>query len=312
MFHLRNALAVVTVIALSHAVAACSVEAEVRPDSLATVESSIETKQQITSDQSGNFYVLTTTGDLLWYRETSPSTGVRGWVRGTGNRIGIGWNDTVKLIAGGDGTLYRIKSNGELLWYRDLVTDGNVAWSGDSGARVIGWGWNGFTHVFSGGGGNLYAVKPNGDVIWYKHGATGRMTGTADWEAGWGEQIDTGWDDVKFAFTCQDENLYAVRENGELLWYRREAQDMTQRWKRYSGRVIGTGWQNFSHVWCGGKGNVYAVTATGDLRHYRDIKQNGDANPWSSDSGATIGNGWKDMQPCFSGALVVTHPAAPS
>src|SRR6185295_2708709 len=96
--------------------------------------------------------------------------------------------------------------------------------------------------------------------------------------------------------------IYAIADNGDLLWYRHEGHfDGTPQWANGGhGQTIGNGW-NFKHVFSGGKGVVYAVTDNGDLLLYRHEGHSDGTPQWANGGhGQTIGNGW-NFKHVFSG-----------
>ena len=70
---------------------------------------------------------------------------------------------------------------------------------------------------------------------------------------------------MSFRFVTGDNNgvIYAVTDDGDLLYYRDLARDGTAQWANGGGgQKIGSGWQNFLTVFCGGDGVIYADFAT--------------------------------------------------
>ncbi|MGZ9644658.1 tachylectin-related carbohydrate-binding protein [Bacillus cereus] len=97
----------------------------------------------------------------------------------------------------------------------------------------------------------------------------------------------------KFVTSDNQSNIYAVAQNGDLLYYRDLARDGTSRWDHNGvGQRIGQGWREFQHVFSGGSGIIYAVAQNGDLLYYRDLGQNG-TSLWAYNGvGQRIGQGW--------------------
>ncbi|NOT83577.1 MAG: hypothetical protein HOP02_02110, partial [Methylococcaceae bacterium] len=106
-----------------------------------------------------------------------------------------------------------------------------------------------------------------------------------------------------FKFITSDVNgiIYAIKSNGDLLYFKDQALDGTANWA-YSGvgQQIGNGWDGFLRVFSGGNGVIYAIAQNGDLFYYRDLAQNGSWN-WGSGSGQKIASGWGDFRHVFSG-----------
>jgi hypothetical protein len=270
---------------------------------------------------SGSIYATTGGGSLLWYRDdlrdgTNGPNAQRGWAANSGHQVGLGWTGFRKIVAGGDGIIYAIRQSGELHWYRDDLRDGSNGasaergWAANSG-RQIGTGWNGFRHVFSGGEGILYAIRETGELLWYRDdlrdGSNG-ASGERGWAASSGQQIGTGWTGFRHVFSGGSGAIYAIRETGELLWYRDDLRDGSngagaeRGWGPNSGAQIGVAW-NFPAVLSPGAGDglIYAITDTADLLWYRDDLRDGTNGAgaergWAANSGNQIGLGW-NIQP---------------
>ena len=156
--------------------------------------------RNITTDQ-GTFYVITTSGELLWYKDlkqdgTNGPNAETGWDARSGSQIGVGWQIFSQVFSGGDGIIYGIKPTGELLWYKDLKRDGTngpnaeTGWDARSGSQ-FGTGWAAFTRVCSGVGGIIYAITVDGFLLYYRDQA---RNGTANWAYnGIAQTIGSGW-----------------------------------------------------------------------------------------------------------------------
>lgn len=208
------------------------------------------------SGGDGIIYAVKPSGELLWYRDLARNgsngpTASTGWEVHSGSQIGIGWNSFSHVFSGGDGIIYAIRPTGELLWYKDIARNGTngpnaaTGWDANSGNQ-IGTGWNDFSHVFSGGGGIIYAVKPSGELLWYKDVARNGSNGPAaanGWDARSGSQIGSGWNAFSLVIGGGDGIIYAINQDGALLFYRDEARDGTSRWSNGgAGQPIGSGW----------------------------------------------------------------------
>ena len=165
---------------------------------------------KLTGAESGCIYVVTTDGDLLWYRDVHRN-GMPGWAPNSGNRIGTGWQDFRLVFGGADGVIYGIKHNGDLLWYRDVHRNGMPGWAPNSGNR-IGTGWSGYAQAVGGEGGVIYAVDPSGLLRWY-------VDVPRDGSVGWGEHsgdvIGSGWLDVEWNPTLTAFGHGTMLQNGK-------------------------------------------------------------------------------------------------
>jgi len=263
-----------------------------------------------------------TGGHLLWYRHDGRGDGSFSWTSGSGNKVGNGWNNFLKVFSGGDGVIYAIEHagldprtgqrlGGHLLWYRhDGRSDGSFTWAGGTGAKV-GNGWANFKHVFSGGDGVIYVITDNGALAWYRH--DGWSDGIFAWNARSSNALRFDWTNFKHVFSGGDGVIYAVknveldartgrRSGGDLMWYRHDGwRDGGSSWAAGdAGKKVGTGWGNFKHVFAGRDGVIYAVQENGDLLWYRHDGRGDGSFKWATGSGNKVGNGWNFLH-VFSG-----------
>jgi hypothetical protein len=156
--------------------------------------------------------------------------------------------------------LYAVQQDGVLLWHRK---DSNASpWQGPT---QVGSGWSGFQDVIPAGGNRFFALDNDGFLKWYAHDGfndgsyqwTGPVTAGNDWRF---QKIFGGSDGV----------VYAIRDDGTLLWYRHTATRVDQAsayaWK--GPTTVGWGWGHFKDVFSTGKGKIYAVENDGDLWVY--------------------------------------------
>ena len=254
-----------------------------------------------------------------------------GWAANSGNQIDTGWAGFVHVLSGGDGVIYAIRDSGELLWYRDDLRDGTNGpgaergWAANSGNQ-IGTGWAGFVHVLSGGDGVIYAIRDSGELLWYRDDLRDGTNGPGaerGWAANSGNQIGTGWAGFVHVLSGGDGVIYAIRDSGELLWYRDDLRDGTngpgaeRGWAANSGNQIGTGW-TFAAVLNQGSdpGSLYAISDTTDMLWYRDDLRDGTNGPgaergWAANSGNQIGIGWNTQPERRLDGYAVPLSAAP-
>lgn len=184
-----------------------------------------------------------------------------------------------------------------------------------------------FRNIFYGGGGVrspvgsgskadgvIYAIAPNGHLFWYqdvnRHGQNG-PNAERGWAAGSGNQIGKGWNNLSHVFSGGDGIIYAVTQDGRLLWYRDDDRqgnngpNAERGWAAGSGNQIHFGWFRFTHVF-GVGGNIYAIKADGRLLWYQDSNRQGGNDPggltgWAAGSGNQINQGWNDFTHVFGG-----------
>lgn len=94
--------------------------------------------------------------------------------------------------------------------------------------------------------------------------------------------------------------IYAVADNGDLLWYRHTGRDDGSfEWAANEGKKVGHGW-NAKQVFADGDGAIYALMANGDLMWFRHTGREDGSFDWAANEGKKVGNGWNAKQ-VFSG-----------
>jgi hypothetical protein len=192
---------------------------------------------------NGVIYAVQQNGDLLWYRHDGSGRGTGDFTSPDGAPVGNGWSDARLVFPGGDGVIYAVLENGDLMWYRhDGWSDGSDRWTSVDGSDV-GHGWNGARLAFSAGNGVIYAIQQNGDLLWYRHDGWG--DGSGKWTSGGiGAPVGSGWGPATQVFPGGNGVIYAVQENGDLLWYRHDDwDDGGGNWTAVDGKPVGNGWK---------------------------------------------------------------------
>ena len=221
-----------------------------------------QTFRDVISAGGSGIYAITQDGKLKWYRHDGFLYGTPVWANATEVGSG-GWDRFIKVVPAGDGVLYAIERDGTLQWYKhNGYLDGSVNWA--AGPIAIGTGWAQFKHVFSGGQGVLYAITQDGRLVWYKHNAYlnalpmvtrgGSMVAQAQmlaWAKSWVDLnprvVGSGWGDFKNVFSPGDGNIYAIRQTGEVLWYKHDGYtDGSMRWQQPV--EIAADWKDFQFV----------------------------------------------------------------
>ncbi|MFJ7685973.1 tachylectin-related carbohydrate-binding protein [Peribacillus butanolivorans] len=192
-----------------------------------------------------------------------------------------------------------ITPNGDLNFYYYLGSSGRIV----SMDEKISFGWGAFRHVFSDGNGanrNIYAVAQNGDLLYYRDEMP--AVHQHQWAyGGIGQKIGTGWGNFVHVFSGGDGIIYAVAQNGDLLYYRDLARDGTSRWANdgvgqiiMSAQATGNFFNRFRHVFSGGDGIIYAIEDNGTILYFRDLAQDGTSR-WAYDGiGRKIGTVARD------------------
>lgn len=208
-------------------------------------------------------------GDLRWYRykgdgSPDPTGSLRSWDSNSGNTIGNGFQHFVHVFAkpraGREATahvsLFCVERNGDLRWYGyrgngEHDPSGHLGWMSNSG-NVVGNGWASFQQIV--GANVIFGIAPNGDLRWYAYHGLGEQdpSGVLGWAANSGNKVGRGWQNFRLLTGGADDNgpfitaLFAVRPNGDLLWYGyggsgKTTEDGTLGWVKNSSNQIGRG-----------------------------------------------------------------------
>jgi hypothetical protein len=160
--------------------------------------------------------------------------------------------------AGPEGRIFGIDSAGTLRWYRHAdPAGGTYNWVANNFGNVVGDGWNAFADVLSGGNGVLYTVDSAGTLRWYRDTDPGG--GTFSWATtNFGNVVGDGWNTLLHVVPNGDGTIYAVRQNGDLIWFRHlGVNDGTYSYAAASGTKIGDGFNQCERLIGGGDGVLY-------------------------------------------------------
>jgi Tachylectin len=191
------------------------------------------------SNDDGILYPVHSDGTLGWYRHLDRLDGSVVFANNGNEKIlahsgsrGGGWSAFKTVVAGGNGVLYAIKQDGALVWYRHLGwEDGSAVFANKGSEKTLtqggsrGDGWSAFKTVVAGGNGVLYAIKQDGTLVWYRH--LGWEDGSAVFANNGSEKALTqggsrgdGWSAFKTVVAGGNGVLYAIKQDGTLVWYR--------------------------------------------------------------------------------------------
>lgn len=201
---------------------------------------------------------------------------------------------------------YRVESDGRLIWqchYGALVGAGLASWGV---ARQIGGGWQSMQRIIPSDDGIIYAIDDQGRLLWYKHRGWRDGGGPETWDpqpAGHSE-VGVGWGAMKHVVWAGESVLYAVNQDGQLLWYRHDGHRTgggLATWAGHSGKVVGVGWGDMRHILSAGDGLLYAIDLHGQLLWFRHqgFRHGGGLETW--DPVKVVGTGWGDTRLIFWG-----------
>lgn len=200
--------------------------------------------------------------------------------------------DNYGVFADGD-AVYSITREGDLLWH-DLNTaskkrscsEGKPLARRMSKKVSTSRGWKNYKFVFSSndGQGIIYLVTQDGRLFWNQH--LGHRNGDPTWRFnGMGKKIGgNGWANYKKVFANGDGTIYAIKSNGDLVWYRHHGYlDGRNTWENNGNeKLIGTGWQIYNIVTgVGFGGRIIGAKGSYWKLYQHQARLNGDKN-WSS------------------------------
>lgn len=221
----------------------------------------------------GSIYTSEATGSLYSYRHNAPQKGENGWSNeGAGIPVGYGWEELSKIICAQSGILYAIDNLGNLLWYKHEGSQTDTdKWSNKGQGVIVGSGWGEYQNIFYGGDGVIYATKNNGDLTWHRH--YGWEKGNKDDWANGGKEIviGNGWNSFLSISSAGDGIIYAMKRNGDLLWYKHDGWKAGKKdeWDRRSGILVGEKWDIYDRIFATNNGLVYAITKKNELYLYK-------------------------------------------
>ena len=145
----------------------------------------------------------------------------------------------------------------------------------------------------------VYAIANNDDLVWYR-----KDTGDSPWQGP--KKVGSGWN-FKDVIPAGGNSIYALTEDGNLLWYRHDG--FNEGSFRFRGPVnVGRGW-HFSKIFSGSEGIIYAIKNDGTLLWYRHDGYAAGVGPVSGPK--VIGSGWGQFRDVFSmgqGAIYAVKP----
>lgn len=146
----------------------------------------------------------------------------------------------------------------------------------------------------------VYGAQPDGVLRWYR-----KDRGDAPWQGP--ELVGNGWSGMKQILPAGGYRLYAIKDDGTLLWYQHNGFDSgTFDW--VGGKQVGVGW-NFKTVFAGGDGVLYAVREDGKLLWYRHDDFLTGGTGWTGPR--EVGDGWAEpihLAACGRGVILAAVP----
>ncbi len=138
----------------------------------------------------------------------------------------------------------------------------------------------------------LYTVKRDGSLWWWRDDI-GYSTGThVEHKFSLPQHIGDGWDNAVDLLPGGGGTIYALKRNGDLVWYRHDGyQNGEVKWA--GPLTVGTGWNSFTKIIPMGDGVLYGVLPDGTLvwnRHLNYQTGEGGYGGWAQP--VKVGRGW--------------------
>lgn len=153
----------------------------------------------------------------------------------------------------------------------------------------------------------VYVIDQAANLQWYRNESAAARGGSKDWVGP--RRVGTGWGGFTKVFSGGGAAIYAVRPDGDLLWYGHDGHgEGSEEWRAW--QQVGSGWQGFRHVFSTGEYVIYGVRPDGEVLWYRhDGGRTGDVSAWAG--GITVANGWPAFDRVFSGGDGVIYGIRP-
>jgi hypothetical protein len=228
----------------------------------------------VISDQNGNLYAVTESGELLHNRHADGDPEKRLIYPGTGRRIAVGFQDIRHVISWGEPSkshLAVITSDGTMFYNRiERPESDNPSLALDA----IGWrvttGWDNVRNVFCDQTGAVYSLSSSGQL--HKNQLIVRGNQANLQQPAFGNRLGGGWTGILHVFSAGPGRFLSVDLWG-VLQYNEEPplEPSSAPQLAYPGAGLSTDkcWDTAVAVFSAGGGGIYAVTTEGDLLYSR-------------------------------------------
>ncbi len=156
---------------------------------------------------------------------------------------------------------------------------------------------------------NYYAVNPPGQLLWFEHLWTSEQPGVPAGLSG-PRPLASGWNRFKFVMPAGDKGIYAVEQDGTLLWFKHQGA-FDGNGPLSAPSVVGNNWHQFASITVGGNGVLYAMEPNGKLWWYKHdgFETGGGLNTWRNRS--PVGSNWTIFKSIFSGGDGILYGVRP-
>ena len=163
--------------------------------------------------------------------------------------------------------------------------------------------------------GILYAIHNDGRLLFFRdllRDGTNAANGSVGWDPKSGSQIGQHFEGIRQLVGGGDGILYAIHDDGRLLFFRDLLRDGTNAadgsvgWDSKSGSQIGQHFEGIRQLVDGGDGILYAIHNDGRLLFFRDLLRDGSnaadgSVGWDSNSGNQVGQHFEGIRQLVGG-----------
>jgi hypothetical protein len=170
------------------------------------------------ASSSGVLYVVSSGGDLHWYKDTDWDRDGRSIMSGGGRAIVKDLTKFRKFVIADQGVFYTFQDP-LVFWNRHSNYLGGQ--EGVTAPKPVGWerGFGDYVRVFAGGDGIIYGVTADGRLHWMRH--AGHASGSDAPGSFLGPlPIASGFGTYTHVFSAGDGIIYGLTSAGELHWYK--------------------------------------------------------------------------------------------
>jgi len=235
---------------------------------------------RLTSDQNGNLYAVTDSGELLHNRHANGDPKRRLLYPGTGRVIGRGFKDIRTLIAwskhqgessdSSESHMAFFTSNGNIYYNRVQRVDTDaprLALPVPGTAVTESWTAAIVGRVFCDENGKVYWLTAAGELY---EGQTVISSDRAPSRPGDRKPpLASGWTDLLYIFSAGTDRFFSIDLWGELRYHEKKLVGRSRATRGYQkdGKECSGCWNTPSAVLGAGGGGIYSITTEGDLRY---------------------------------------------
>lgn len=145
----------------------------------------------------------------------------------------------------------------------------------------------------------FYIVSQSGSLHWYRNDRASQPGGSYIWDGP--KTLNDGWGQFVKVFSGGGPIIYALRQDGILMWQRHNGyENGDNQWE--PPKEVASGWQKFRQIVPAGDYVVYGIEPNGTLvwHRHKGGHYGGGSDTW--DGPAIVSSGWTDYTKVFASA----------